>query len=310
MAFLIGSKTHDVDAWASALRGELPEIEVRVWPDGIGRPEEIEYTLLQRQIRVDYKAFPNLKAIFTLGAGVDHVAADPAVPAHVPIVRLVSPALVERMSEYVLYWVLHYHRDFHVYRRLERERRWHKLRGPDAARRRVGIMGLGRLGGDAAAKLAGLGFAVAGWSRTPKTLAGVEGFHGASGLADFLGRTEILVCLLPLTPGTAGIIDAANLALLPRGAFVINAARGEHVVDADLLAALDSGRLAAATLDVFPSEPLPADHPYWRHPKVTVTPHVASWNTIETAAAELAENLRRIGAGRAPHPVVDRTAGY
>jgi glyoxylate/hydroxypyruvate reductase A len=159
-------------------------------------------------------------------------------------------------------------------------------------------------------KLAALGFPVVGWSRSPKSVPGLESFAGETMLAAFLARTDILVCLLPLTPATAGIINAHTLSLLPRGAFVINAARGGHVVDADLIAALNSGQIAGATLDVFQTEPLPQDHPFWTHPKITVTPHIASITNPETAGEQIVANIRRLVAGAPLLHLVDREAGY
>jgi len=214
------------------------------------------------------------------------------------------------MSEYVLYWVLHFHRRFGDYRRYARKARWKPLPQVIPKRRRVGIMGLGVIGTDAAKKLKALDFDVAGWTRGHKNLAGVPTFDGKDGFKDFLARSEIVVCLLPLTPETRGILDAKAFRRMPKGAVVVNAARGGHVVDADLIAALESGHLRAAVLDVFHEEPLPAEHPFWKHPKVTVTPHMASLTVPETAAKSIADNIRRIRKGQPPEPVVDRQRGY
>lgn len=310
MALLFSSKIDDAGRWRKALAEELPDLEFRVWPDGTGEPADIEYALVWGPKRGALKAFSNLKAIFSLGAGVDHLMGDRDLPDGVPIVRLVDPALTQGMSEYVLYWVLHHHRRFGDYARLAAEGRWKKLPQVPPAQRRVGVMGLGVIGGDAARKLKALDFDVAGWSRNPKNLPGVPTFDGRRGLADFLARSEIVVCLLPLTPETAGILDAEALARLPAGAVVVNAARGGHVVDDDLIAALDSGHLAAAVLDVFHAEPLPPGHAFWRHPKVTVTPHVAGLTIPETAARAVADNIRRISKGLSPAPLADRDRGY
>ncbi len=316
MALLFSSKTDDADLWRDALAHELPDLDFRVWipggeegADG-GDPTDIEYALVWAPKKGALRKFPNLKAIFSLGAGVDHLMVGRDLPEGVPVVRLVDPGLTRGMREYVIYWVLHHHRHFGEYERLVAQKRWQQLPQADTRKRRVGILGLGILGADAAAKLAALEIDIAGWSRRPKNLEGVTGFHGADGLGPFLERTEILVCLLPLTPETEGIINTDTLARLPRGAVVINAARGGHVVDEDLLKALDDGHLAAATLDVFHTEPLPEDHPYWDHPKVTVTPHVASLTVPATAAEAVAENIRRIRAGRPPEPIVDPETGY
>ena len=214
------------------------------------------------------------------------------------------------MSEYVLYWVLHHHRYMADYAAHSARHEWHHIMQCDPRHRRIGILGLGELGSDAATKLAAMDFDVAGWSRTEKTIPDVTSFHGLDRLGAFLARTDILICLLPMTAHTRGIIDAETLARLPEGAVVINCARGAHVVDHDLIAALDSGHIRAATLDVFTTEPLPADHPFWAHPKIDVTPHMASLTIAHSAAAYVAENIRRIERGEAPLNTVDFDAGY
>jgi phosphoglycerate dehydrogenase-like enzyme len=210
----------------------------------------------------------------------------------------------------VLLNVLRFHRQDPEYRTLQAARRWEELPAPDTASRRVGILGLGELGGAAAAALSALGFPVMGWSRAPKDRRGVECFHGPGGFDAMLPRADILVCLLPLTPETRGVLDRRALGLLPRGAFLLNAARGGHVVQDDLLAALDSGRIAAAALDVFEPEPLPPEHPFWSHPRVVMTPHAASITIPSSAAPQVVENLRRARSGRPLLNLVDFGAGY
>ena len=310
MAFLFGTTLFDSVEWLDALQRVLPGTDFRVWPDKVNRPEDIEFLLLQNSIKFDYATCPKLKAIFTFGAGVEHVLRNPALPKTVPIVRMPAEGMVRNMTHYVLYGVLHFHRNFHVFQAAQRDAKWNDVRESHPAQRGVGIMGLGELGGAAARALADQGFRVLGWSRRPRTIQGVRCFAGADGLDAMLAETSILVGLLPLTTETQGIVNAKTLGRLPQGSYFINAGRGAQVVDADLLAALESGRLAGAMLDVFTSEPLPADHAYWRHPKVVVTPHIASWNNVASAAEHIAFNVRRIKAGERPHPVVDRAAGY
>jgi len=241
---------------------------------------------------------PNRKLIAVLGAGVDSLFADPTVPEGVPVVRLVDPYMTVAMSEYVQCQVLRLHRQDFTYMRQQQAREWRQLPQPNAGERRVGVLGLGVLGGDAALKLKVLGFDVAGWSRSEKRLRGIPAFHGADGLSALLRRSEILVCLLPLTPNTTGILDRRLFARLPRGAAIINCARGRHLVEDDLLDALASGQLSAAVLDVFADEPLPRDHPFWSHPQIAVTPHVAAVTHAPTAAPVVAENLRRLAQGK------------
>jgi glyoxylate/hydroxypyruvate reductase len=309
MAVLFHSDTDDPAAWQTALRRHLPDLELRVWPE-VGDPDDIEAALVWAHPPGALRQFPNLRAILSLGAGVNHILDDPDLPQGVPIARIVDPALTVGMVEYATLAVLRYHRNFDVYERFQREARWKPLPLPVTARRRVGVLGLGEIGGACALGLAALGFSVAGWSRTPKSIPGIATFAGPDGLRPFLAQTEILLCVLPLTSDTRGVINRDTLAALPRGAFVINIARGAHIVDEDLIAALDAGHIAGATLDVFTHEPLPRDHRFWSHPKITVTPHVASLTNPETAAAGVAENLRRAADGRPLLHVVDRAAGY
>jgi len=312
VALLFSSKSDDVDRWRDILARELPDLDFRQWTpalDDVGDPADIEYVLAWGPKPGAFMGFPNLKCIFSLGAGVDHLIGRD-LPPNVPVVRLMDPGLTRGMREYVLYWVLHHHRRFADYAEGQNKNRWQQYGQADTRTRRIGILGLGVLGLDAAAKLAALEFDVAGWSRSPKEVDGITTFHGKDGLTDFLCRTEILVCLLPLTPDTAGIINTETLSQLPSGAVVINAARGGHVVDDDLIRALDSGHVSAAVLDVFHTEPLPPEHPFWDHPKVTVTPHIASLTMPETAALVVADNIRRIRTGQPPEPIVDPETGY
>ncbi|GIK97239.1 MAG: glyoxylate/hydroxypyruvate reductase A [Alphaproteobacteria bacterium] len=303
-----GGGVADAESWRAAFRKLDPEMELRVWPE-TGPVEEIEFVLAWRPEHGDLLRYPKLKAVFWLGAGVDWLVNEDRLP-DVPFVRLVDPGLTAGMTEYVVLHTLRYHRRQPELDELQRRREWVELDYPLPWRRRVGILGLGVLGGDAARKLKALDFDVAGWSRTPKSVEGVTSFHGDGQLDAFLARSEILVCLLPLTPQTRGIVDAKLLSALPRGACFINAGRGAHVVDADLLAALDSGQIAHATLDVFNTEPLPPSHPYWTHPRVTVTPHIASITHAETAAPGIYDGMRRARAGLKLENVVDFERGY
>jgi glyoxylate/hydroxypyruvate reductase A len=309
MAILLDTDA-EAEAWHAVLQALDPALEIHPWP-AAGDPASIEFALVWRPRTPDFAAFPRLRAIFNLGAGVERLLTRRDLPPDVPIVRLVDPVgLTGPMTEYVLWQVLRLHRRGPELEAMQRERRWEELMYPLARDRRVGILGQGVLGSDAAARLIALGFDVAAWSRRPKPLPGGRNFAGEAGLAAFLGRSDILAVLLPLTAATRGLLDASRLARLPRGAGLINAARGAIIVDADLLAALDSGQVGHAALDVFHEEPLPPEHPFWRHPGVTVTPHVASLTHAETAAPIVLAGIRAIQAGRRPPDIVDRTAGY
>lgn len=309
MALLFQSSVDSAERWSAELQRLLPDLEIRVWPQ-IGNAGDIDAALVWRPPAGLLASLPRLKLIAALGAGADHILADPRLPTNVPIVRLVDPYMTAAMSEYVQLQVLRLHRQDPLYLAQQRERIWRERPQPNAAERRVGVLGLGELGGDAALKLRVLGFDVAGWGRTERKLPGIACFHGADGLRALLARSEILICLLPLTPATEGILDARLFAGLPRGAAIVNCARGGHLVEADLVAALDSGQLSAAILDVFREEPLPSQHLFWSDPRITVTPHVAATTHAATAAPVVADNLRRLSQGRPLLHLVDRERGY
>jgi glyoxylate/hydroxypyruvate reductase len=297
------------DRWAPHFRRAMPEVTWRVDP-ALGDRAEIEAALVWRPVPGWLASLPNLKLILSQGAGVDHILVDPLLPRDVPIIRLVDPAMTRMMVEYVTCQVLRLHLREPEYRRQQQAGSWRQHMPPVASGRRIGILGLGELGAASAAALAALGFDVAGWSRSPKLLPNVESFSGAAAYPDFLARSEILVCLLPLTPETRGILGSRTFDLLPRGAGLVNAGRGGHLVESDLLAALADGRIGDAVLDVFETEPLPSGHPFWSHPRVVVTPHVAAMSNPATASAVIAANLRRLKAGEPLPDRIDPGAGY
>ena len=309
MALLFMSDIDRGESWRRALLEIEPGLDLREWPE-VGDPADIEYALVWQPPRGELKSYPNLKAIFSVGAGIDHLASDPELPVGVPIVRMVEPGLTAGMTEFVVMSVLYHHRFMLDYAAQARAHVWRKIDQVPARDRRVGIMGLGALGGDAAEKLVALGFDVAGWSGSPKHISGVTSFHGAEDFLPFLNRSDVLVCMLPLTPETTDILDARAFAALPKGASLISVGRGPQVVEADLLAALESGQLDGATLDVFRDEPLPADSPFWDHPRVVVVPHVASMTIARDACEFVIDNIRRFEAGQPLLHVVDLDKGY
>ena len=309
MSLLFYSDTDAPQPWREALARELPELEFRLWPD-VGEPARVRYALVWRPMPGLLASLPNLKAILSLAAGVDHILLDPELPDGVPIVRMVDAGLAAQMSEYALYGVLHFHRDMQCYAEQQQQAQWRQLPAVPAPQRTVGVMGLGVLGGDFVRKLIPLGFKVVGWSRTPRSIPGVTTFHGPTGLNEFLRQTEILANFLPLTADTADILSASTFARLPRGACIINIARGAHLDEHDLLAALDQGQLGGAMLDVFQREPLPPEHPFWHHPFVVVTPHVAAQAIAELMVSQVIDNIRRIERGEPPLGLVDRGRGY
>ncbi len=310
------STVDDPDQWRALLSRELPGLNLRLYAgDEVRDPESIEVALVWKPPPGALSRFPGLKLIHGLGHGVDYLFDDPELPAVVPIARLVDPALIAQMSEFVSALALWRHRRFDEYAELQRDACWHKLPPTRTSDTRVGILGLGAIGADIAGKLRALGFTVQGWSRgraadRPKHLDGISCHSGPAGLSACLSVSDILVCVLPLTPDTRGILNAANLARLPRGAYLINIARGGHQVETDLIEALDSGHLSGAALDVFDTEPLPAEHPFWRHPGIRVTPHISGPTVAESAARLVAVNIRRVLSGQPPLHRVDIDRRY
>ena len=300
--------------WAVELRAHAGGRDIRVWPDAIGDPGDITIACVWRSPAGLLAGCLDLRAIINLGAGVDWLLNDPSTP-DVPIARVVHPNLTSQLVEYVVLHVLMHHRRQRLYDAQQRERRWQVHDQPAAAEVAVSVMGLGAIGTAAAEALARLGFQVAGWGRTPKSVAGVQAFHGAAQLDAFLARTEILVCLLAQTPQTQGVLNLALFRKLKRhgaagGAFLINAARGGLQVDADIVAALDDGTLAGATLDVFAQEPLPAASPLWSHPQVTITPHNAGDIAPHAFVRELIAQIERAERGQPLLNLIDRERGY
>lgn len=310
MALLFICEGEDPTEWETALRVEIPDLDMRVWPDGVGNIDEIDVVLTWQPPRGLLATFPNLKAILSLAAGIEHVLRDPELPPGVPIARLIDPGLQTGMVEFVIMEVLRHHRREPEYRAQQQAGEWKLLRQTLSRDRRIGILGLGHLGAACGEMLHRFGFPVSGWARTEKELSGITSYTGEDGLFRMLEQTDILVCLLPLTPDTEDILDATTLGALPRGAVLINAARGKHVVDEDLIDALNSGHLSAATLDVFREEPLPAGHPFWAHPNITVYPHAAAWTLPESAAPVIADNIRRADQGAVLSGQIEIRRGY
>ena len=313
-AILVAVDGPQAGEWLDALRAHGRGRELRVWPDAVGSPDDIAYACVWLPPHGLLAKFRNLKAIINLGAGVDHLLADPHLPA-VPMARVAHPDLTMRVTEYIVLHVLMHHRRQRLYDGQQRERVWRVHDQPAASEVAVGVMGLGVIGQEVAAALARIGFKVAGWSRTPKTIAGMEAFQGQAGLDGFLKRTEILVCLLPRTRGTEGILNLALFRKLKRdgaagGAFLINAGRGPLQIDADIVTALDDGTLAGCTLDVFPQEPLPPESPLWTHPKATISPHNAGDISPRVFAADVIAQIERFERGLPLDNLIDRNRGY
>jgi len=309
MAILYADDPADAAAWAAAIRSLEPALELRFWPDS-GPADEVDFAIVGGRAPPDLRGFPNLKAIQSTWAGVNNLLADSNLPPDRPLARMVDQGLTVSMTEFIVLYVLDSAREGPQLRAAQRTRQWLYLEPVAPGSITIAILGLGTLGADAGTRLADLGFAVRGWSRSRKQIAGIESFAGADGLRECLAGANILICLLPLTDDTRGLLSAATFAPLAAGAVLIHAARGAHLVEADLLAAVDSGHLSRAIVDVFATEPLPLDHPFWRHPRVTVTPHVAAITRPGTGAADIVENYRRALAGQPLINQVDRAKGY
>ena len=296
----------DAEPWLAGLRAHLPGAQVSLWVDGAA-PADYALTWGPPQALIDQQT--RLKALFNIGAGVDRLLRL-KLPAQLRIVRLEDAGMGVQMAEYVCHAVSRHFREFAQYEAQASRAAWQ----PRSARSRsgfaVGILGLGVLGQRVAKALRGFEFAVNGWSRSPRPVEGVRGYTGQDQLHDFLAQSQALVCLLPLTPATRNILCRQTLSRLPAGAYLVNVARGEHLVDEDLLALLDSGHLAGATLDVFRTEPLPGDHAFWRHPKIRVTPHTSAQTPREDSIAQIAGKILALERGATVTGLVDLVRGY
>ena len=312
MALLISVSEfwEDEKIWRQWVQAELPEMDVRVHPDD-GDVNEIKYVATWKHPHGILKKYPNLKAILSLGAGVDHILSDPDLPEDLPIVRLVDPKLTHEMCFHALHWVLHFHSDHFLYMKQQMDTKWQQQGSIQPEDRTVGIMGLGNIGRGIGDSLVHQGFKVLGWGANHKSsLGNIQYFFGDKQLGDFLEKTDILINILPLTESTNNILRKHELQRLPRGAFIINMGRGGIVNETDLLSLLDEGHIAAAAMDVFEEEPLPANNPLWSHPSVYITPHIAGQSNPQSSAKTIAKNIRRIEDGKMPFPIYNIAKGY
>ncbi|HEY1259759.1 MAG TPA: glyoxylate/hydroxypyruvate reductase A [Stellaceae bacterium] len=298
----------NVEAWRETFAEQLPDLEIRIWPE-TGAPADIEYLAFMRPDFDVLPEFPNLKAMFSRSAGVEEFVDHPRLPK-VPLGKIEPPGGDPMMTEYVVMHVLRFHRDMPGYQAAQANREWRRTRIVRPEERRIGFLGYGMMAKAPALVLKSLGFPVSAWVRSPRGKEEVAIFQGRDQLEPFLNQTDIAVCLLPLTPETEGILCAGTFAMMPKGAMVINVGRGKHVVEADLIAALDSGQLSYAALDALWPEPLPSDNPLWLHPKVTVMPHVARRPTVRQLVTEIAANIRSLEEGRGLLQQIDMTTGY
>lgn len=301
------SRRHDLSFLKPLLEAADPTLDIVRWPDP--RFREAEVAVGWEVPPGLYAEMPRLRLVHSIAAGVDNVIAGEDLRG-IPVCRVADPLLAEGMLQYVLWAVLHFHRGFDAAAAQQARREWLRPAQVPASACRVGLMGLGELGGRIAAVLPTLGYTVNGWSRTPRQLAGVHTFSGDEGLAAFLARTDVLVCLLPLTAATRGLLGLRLFAQLPAGAALVHVGRGEQLVEHELAEALASGRLRGAVVDVFETEPLPPTHPFWATPGLAVTPHMASVADWKTVAGQIARNVAQLRAGAALFNTVDMDHGY
>ena len=300
----------DMEVWSNGLKKAMPEMDIKVYPDD-GDVNEVEFAVVWKHPRGILKKYPNLKAILSLGAGVDHIISDPDLPEGLPIIRLVDKKLTHEMCLHALHWVLHFHSDQYLYRSQQLKRQWIQQSSIQTEDRTIGIMGLGNIGRSIGELLVTQSFNVIGWGANQKSsLTDIKYYYGQDQLSDFLGRTNILINVLPLTSDTTNIITKKELRLLPKNSFIINIGRGGIINEDDLLTLLSEGHIKAAALDVFTQEPLPENNSLWNHPSVYITPHIAGQSNPSSAGQTISENIYRIQKGELPYPIYSRANGY
>lgn len=309
MSLLFITPDRDLQSWKKAIHDVDPNINVEFWP-AIEDKNRIQFAVCWNQPKHVLDSFPNLKAVSSLGAGADHLLQDESLPKSVDICRVVSPLLLQQMKEYVTAAVLNIQRNIVDYIRQKDQKKWEPHFHPLASEMSIGVMGLGNLGRPVAIQLAQMGYQVSGWARTPKEIESVKTFTGTEERNAFLSATQILVCLLPLTGETKGILDLDAFKQLKQNAWIINAARGDHLVDEDLIYALDRDILQGAWLDVFSKEPLPDKHAFWNRKNIIITPHVASLTKPAEVAEQIVENYKRALSGMELKHKIDREIGY
>jgi glyoxylate/hydroxypyruvate reductase A len=298
----------NAQAWRDTFKEQLPDLPIRIWPD-VGEAKDIEYLAFMHPDFDVLPAFPNLKAMFSRSAGVESFVDHPKRPK-VPLGKVEPSDGDPMMTEYVVMHVLRFHRDMPGYQAAQAKREWRRVPIVRPEQRRVGFLGFGMMATAPALVLQSLGFKVSAWVRSPRQATEVPLFHGRDQLEPFLAQTDIAVCLLPLTAETEGIFAARTFAMMPRGAMLVNVGRGKHVVEKDLIAALDSGQLSYAALDALWPEPLPPESPLWLHPKVTIMPHVARRPTVAQLVTEVAANIASLKAGGRLLQEIDVKLGY
>jgi glyoxylate/hydroxypyruvate reductase A len=310
MRILLHRPDGKTEPWIKDFAKYLPDAEIEIWHAG-EKNRPCDYAVVWAPPEAMLPDLANVKAVFVTGAGVDALLKHgEALPRHVPLIRLGDAGMAIQMAEYVTHSVLRYFRRFDEYEAQARAGQWSPLPQYHKEDFSIGVLGMGMLGSRVLEMLAPFGFPLRGWSRTEKAMPGVQCFHGAQGLDTFLRGTRVLVCMLPLTPDTSNLIDRTNMSKLPQGAYLINVARGAHLAEPDLLNLIKSGHIAAATLDVFRNEPLPAQHPFWQEPRISITPHISALTLRRESVQQIAEKIRKIEDGQLVDGIVDRNLGY
>lgn len=309
MSLLLIAPNRNLEPLKQTLLDVDPNLDIEIWPDEADK-ERVQFIVAWNQPKFVLNQYPNLKAVSSLGAGVDHLLNDELLPENLPICRVVAPSLVRQMQEYVLNTVLNYQRNFLKYIRQQQKGTWEPYPNKSAESFTIGIMGLGELGLPVARQLAQLEYKVRGWSNSQKQLKGIQTFAGDAEFENFLSDTDLLVCLLPLTSETEGILNLEVFKTINHPGYLVNVARGEHLVEEDLIYALDKGWLSGASLDVFTEEPLPNRHPFWNREQIIITPHVSSLTQPNDVAPQIVENYKRALSGMELMNKIDRHKGY
>jgi glyoxylate/hydroxypyruvate reductase len=306
MSIAIISPGRDVSSWVKTFTDVDPEIEIQVFPE-ISDKDAVELVILWQHPKGILKEFPNLKLICSMGAGVDHILSDPEIPPSLPITRIVDPGLTVPMTNYVIMATMNYHRQLYRYQSNQKKKVW-DMSNPELETK-VGVMGVGALGGDVIEKLRILGFSVYGYGNSPKSDKDYPYFFGNE-LSEFLKHVNLVICMLPLTPDTEDVLNIDFFRKCNKGTYIINVARGNHLVEDDLLTAMDEGIISGAFLDVFRKEPLPQDHPFWNSEKITITPHIASVTNPNSAIPQIIENYKNLKNNKPLINQINPNLGY
>ena len=308
MSIAIICENRDLSTWVEALNSIDPSIDIQLWPNETDK-SQVEFALCWNQPEGSLNEYPNLKCICSMGAGIDHFLRDSSFPINLPVLRIIDPTMSSSMNDYLTTMVMHYYRDIDKYQNHQQQSVWKAFETKAKSSVNIGIMGLGELGGSAAVHFSNMGFNVLGWSRTKKTIKNVT-TYSENELNEFLQQSSILICLLPLTENTKGILNKQLFEQLPKQSCLINVARGEHLNEDDLINAINDEHIRGACLDVFIEEPLPKEHTFWEEKNIIITPHCSSATDTFAVAPQIIENYHRMKQGKTLNNQVDMELGY